>query len=167
MNKQAAAQLVMFGIPVTVLIIAGFRLWALNEVVEAVQPDLEKALLELDDSVVCPPEFSTAEAQVCISGKGEVVVHGNITDSTTFDLQAEDTTRRCIINVGEYEDEVKCQFSGLHELEDFNLLVRDSTGVSAVVNSANIQRYIFSNKYIKIPVKQWRWFWRVTKYVPK
>ncbi|GEM_PF-6283663 len=166
MNKRGVAQLVIFGIPVTAIIIFIFQMWTANMVFDAVQPELQKALMELGDSVVCPPELENPNFNICIRGDGEVVVNGKVDDTITIELDSSGTKQSCIIHIGDYIDKRTCRFDDFHVVDNFYLLY-NYKATTFKLNSKNFEAYIFANQYIKIPVKKWNWFWKVTRYIPK
>ena len=46
-------QLVIFGIPIGALIILGFQIWATGLVIDAIEPELEGLLMQLNDKMIC------------------------------------------------------------------------------------------------------------------
>ncbi len=64
MNKNASAPLVIGGVSVGAIILVLFRLWAMGLIFDAMEPELEKALNQLNEKVVCIPEASSQNHEI-------------------------------------------------------------------------------------------------------
>jgi len=148
-NKKAVAHLAI-GSFLTLI----FYLIVWQIVFEEVEPLIEEALLELDDSMVCPPEFSSADYEICISPKGEIVVNGILNED--LDLKLDSSNEICIIKKGNYENEQTCMMKDLQEAKNLYL-----TGMSfsKVTNGKKLLSYTKSGKYLRLL--------KFVKYLPK
>ena len=166
MNKKGVARLVIFGVPIAVIIIFLIRLWAANKVYDELQPELQKAVMEFGDAIVCPPELKNENFEICINKDGEVITTGKIDEVISLEVNSNGKADSCTIHVGEYLDKKTCQINDFHIVENFEMSYAYKA-TTLKMNSKNIEFYIFNQKNLKIPVKQWNGIWRVTRYIPK
>ncbi|MEK6855948.1 MAG: hypothetical protein AABX66_02195 [Nanoarchaeota archaeon] len=115
-NKKASAPLVIGGISVGAIILLLFRLWATGLVINALEPELEKALNSLGENVVCPPEFSNKDYQFCISGKGDVILNGETEGIITIYLDS--NKGFCTIKSGSYDHKKICVLDKINEANE-------------------------------------------------
>lgn len=84
-DKKGTAPLVIGGISVGAIIYVIFQLWATGLVIdamsEAFEPELEKALNQLDQQIVCLPEISSENYEICINNLGKVLIDGDLEQS--------------------------------------------------------------------------------------
>jgi len=166
MNKKGAAHIAIFGVSVTVIMIFLVRLWAANEVYDAVQPELQKALMDLGDAIVCPTELKNENFEICINKEGDVITTGKVDETISLEVNSNGEADSCIIYIGEYLDKKTCRIDDFHIAENFEMsYVYKAATLKA--NTKNLEFYIFNQKNLKIPVKSWNGFWKVTKYIPK
>ncbi len=154
------------GISITALIVFLFQMWVADQVIDATLPAVENALAQLDDLIVCPPEFTMENYEVCVSGEGDVIANGVIHEILTLNLDSEIRNEVCSMYAGQYYDKKICRFTSLGDLGTFTLILK-GTSVSKSLSSKSIESYIASNKFVKIPVKQWKGLVKVIKYIPK
>jgi hypothetical protein len=166
MNKKGYAKLVILGVPVTVILVFLFRLWVANEVYDAVQPELQKAFIQLGDAIVCPPELKNENFEICINKEGDIITTGKVDDVVSLEIDSSGRTNSCIINIGEYLDKKTCRIDDFNLLENFEAHY-SYKATTLILNSKNLELYIFNQKNIKIPIKKWNGLWRITRYIPK
>lgn len=166
MNKTGATQLAIFGIPIAVIFVFLIRLWAANMIYDAIEPELQNAIMELGENVVCPPELENQNFNICISGDGEVIVNGKVDESISLEINSNGIKQSCVIHIGDYIDKKTCRFDDFNRIGNFDLLYNYKASTFKL-NSKNFEVYIFANQHIKIPIKKWNYFWKVTRYIPK
>lgn len=113
-NKKGVAHIAIGSI---LTIIVTFLLWQI--VFNEVEPLIEDALIQLDNSMVCPPEFSTSDYEICISPKGEIIANGFLNED--LDLKLDSSNEICMIKNGNYENEQICVLKDLHEAKNLYL----------------------------------------------
>ena len=118
MNKKAIAQ-----ITISSIIMAIFMFFIWDMVFEEVEPIIEDTLIQLDDSVICPPEFSSSGYEVCMGAKGEIVVNGIFNED--LDLSLDSSEEICIIKKGYYENKQVCMLKDIRDAKNVYL-----TGIS-------------------------------------
>ena len=166
MNKKGAAHIVIFGASVTAIIIFLVRLWAATEVYDALQPELQKALMELGDAIVCPTELKNENFEICVNKDGDVITTGKVDETISLEVNSNGKADSCVIHIGEYLDKKTCRIDDFQIAENFEMsYVYKATTLKA--NAKNLEVYIFNQKNLKTAVKSWNGFWRITKYIRK
>jgi len=134
-----------------VMFLIGAVIWtiAFNEV----EPLIEEVLLELDNSVVCPPEFSSEDYNICISAKGEIILNGILNEDLELKTEGNDF---CTIQKGAYNNQQICILKDLHETKNLYLT---GMSVSKITTGKKLLSYTKSGKYIKML--------KFVKYIPK
>src|SRR3989344_6691159 len=121
MNKKGVARLVIFGVPIAVIIIFLVRLLAANQVYDALQPELQKALMDLGDAIVCPPELKNENFEICINKDGEVITTGKVDEVVSLEVNSNGKADSCTIHIGDYLDKKTCQIDDFHFVENFEI----------------------------------------------
>lgn len=119
MNNKGAARIVIFGVSITAIIIFLVRFWAANEVYGTLQPELQKAVMELGDAIVCPPELKNENFEICINKYGEVITTGKVDETISLEVNSNEKADSCVIHVGEYLDKKTCRIDDFHIAENF------------------------------------------------
>lgn len=157
---------------ITLPIIFGLLVWIF--VIDPIlTPILEETLDELTDSksIVCPPEFESAEFELCLSGDGTIFANGKIDEHLQVELHSNVIDDTCSVAIGKYDFEAtNCRFANLKSAEAFDIIVLSSKGTLSL-NSKGIERYVSSQLYIKkITPKEYSFFYKLLrfwKFIPK
>ncbi|HUW43713.1 MAG TPA: hypothetical protein VMV95_01990 [Bacillota bacterium] len=147
MNKKA-------NIAIVPILSALFLFWFWGMVFDEVEPVIEDALLQLDNSVVCPPEFASQEYEICIAPRGEVIVNGVLNQD--LNLKIDSVIDVCLIKQGTYNKEQVCILKDLGNAKNIYLT---GLSVSKLTSGKKLLSYTKKGKYIK--------FFRLVKYIPK
>lgn len=156
MNKKGRARIIIFGMSLTALIYLGFQMWATGLVIDAISPELENALRQLDDKMICPPELSTSDYTICMGKNGEVIVNGLIKKDLMLQLDA--TADVCSIKSGNYNFEQLCVLANLWKAEKVYIA---GAGIFSkkTIKMSKIISYTQSGKYLRAL--------KLLKYLPK
>jgi hypothetical protein len=158
MNKRGhAAKIAIFGIPVAALIYFGFQMWATGLVIDAISPELENALRQLDDNVICPPELSNSDYTICIGKNGEIIVNGLIKRDLT--LQLDSPQDICSIKSSTYNFEQLCTLENIWKAEKLFLAGVGLFKTTKTIQMSKIISYTKSGKYLRAL--------KLLKYLPK
>jgi len=161
MNKGGYARLVIGGISIGAIILLAFRLWATGLVIDKMEPELEKALNQLDEKIVCIPEASSPNHEVCIGGLREIIVNGNIEKSLIIKTDSGDF---CNINAGHYEHITLCTLKNLEKAKQ--IYIEGSDFNKKVIETTQIISYINNLQNLKKPIKTGFLIFRKIKYIP-
>ena len=152
MNNKGYAKLVLFGIPVGALIILGFQMWATGLVIDAISPELENMLRQLDDKMICPPELSTSDYSVCLGKNGEVVVNGILNKDLA--IQLDENQNICSIKAGVYNSEQLCVLNDIWRAEKMyvagmGFFNKKTIQVSKLISYTKSGQYLRALKILK------------------
>lgn len=157
MNKKGYAKIAIFGIPIAVIAIFLFRMWATGLVIDAISPELENTLRQLDDKMICPPELSSSDYSMCIGKNGEIIVDGFVKRDLT--LQLDNTQDICLIKSSNYNSEQLCVLGNIWKVEKISVIGVGLFKTTDTVKVSKIISYTKSGKYIRAL--------KLIKYLPK
>lgn len=146
MNKKAYSYFALVPIFISMFFI-GF-------VYNALEPELEKALRQLDNEMVCPPEFSKEGYEICISPKSGIIVTGKLNEDLKISIDSSENT--CLINKGTYDNNEICTLESLYEAK--KLYITGAT-ISSSVSGKKLLSYTKSGQYVRLL--------RIAKVIPK
>ena len=161
MNKNASAPLVIGGISVGAIILLLFRFWATNLVIDALEPEFEKVLNQLNEKVVCIPEASSQNHEICINNLGEVIINGNLEKPISISTDSGDF---CNINSGQYNYDNICILNNLNKASQ--IYVDGMQAQKTIIEAAKIAGYINNLQNLKRPIKTGVWLWKKVRYIP-
>ena len=161
MNNKASAPLVIGGISVGAIIFLLFRLWATGLVIDALEPEFEKALSQLNDDIVCIPEASSQGVEICISNIGDVIVDGKFDKLITIST---DYNEICNINSGAYEYKTICTLKNIDKAK--NVYLDGLQTQRTIIEATKIIGYINTLQNLRKPITTGFWFLKKVKYIP-
>jgi len=159
MNKRGNP-LVIAGIPVGAIMGIIFYFFVWNQIATALEPEIEKALAQLDDKIVCPPELGKEGYEICLDAKGNVLVNGTIRNQLSLST---DLSENCNINEGKYEFGIACKFDKLGTAKTITLYEK---GIKITIGSEKILYYSSSLGALRKPLSNGLKFWKAVKYIP-
>lgn len=159
MNKRGNP-LIIAGIPVGAIIGFIFYFFVWNQIATALEPEMEKALAQLDDKIVCPPELGKEGYELCLDAKGNVLVNGIIKDKLSLST---DLSENCNIGQGEYNYNIVCKFDNLGNTKTITL---SEKGLKFTIGSEKILYYSSSLGALRKPLSNGLKFWKLVKYIP-
>ncbi len=149
MNKKGYAAI----IGIIVSLIFGFVVYGL--IFDAIEPEITGALIKLEGNMICPPELSQGDFNICFSAEGEVIANGNFEK----DIQIEVNGQICPIISGKYESVNVCKLEKLWEAEKMYVGGMGILGTTKTVKISTMISYMKSGKYIRLL--------KFVKYIPK
>jgi hypothetical protein len=161
MNKNASAPLVIGGVSIGAIILLLFRLWATGLVIDAIEPEFEKALDSLGENVVCPPDFNSQLYDVCFNGKGNVIVTGKVSKSFSIETDSGD---KLVVNPGDYDGSIVGTINNLEKAS--SLLITGQNIGSVSLSSLQLIKYSEDLLYLKKPLKTGFLIFKKIKYIP-
>jgi len=159
-NKKAVAPIIIFGIPVGVIIAIIFEIWVTGLVMDAMQPELDKALTHLDDKIVCPQELNGESYEICINSVGNILINGTIRDTLSLNT---DMGEACNIKEGRYNYNIVCKFENFGQTKTITLYEK---GLKFTVGSEKIIYASSSLAALRKPIKTGIWIFKKIKYLP-
>lgn len=157
MKKKGHAKIVIFGISLSALIYFGFQFFATGLIIDAISPELENALKQLDDKMICPPELSDSNYKLCIGKNGEIIVDGFVKKDLT--LQLDNPQDICSIKSDNYNFEQLCVLNNIWKSEEISLIGAGLFKSTKTIQMSKIISYTKSGKYIRAL--------KLIKYLPK
>lgn len=150
---------------ITTLVIFLVRFFALayvGEVIsEQVEPELEKAFNQLNEKVICIPEASSKNHEICINNLGEVIINGNLEKSISISTNNGDF---CYIRPGQYNYNNLCKLNNLNKATQ--IYVEDMQTQKTIIETTKIVSYINNLQNLKKPIKTGFWIFKKIKYIP-
>lgn len=150
---------------ITTLIILVFRLYTIayvgEVILEQIEPEFEKALNQLNEQIVCIPEASSQDHDICINNLGEVIVNGNLAKSISISTDAGDF---CNINSGVYTYNNVCTLNNLNKANQ--VYINGLQAQKTIIEITKITGYINNLQNLKKPIKTGFWIWKRIKYIP-
>jgi hypothetical protein len=159
MNKKGNA-LIIAGIPVGVIILIIFEIWTWNQIATALEPEMEKAISQLDDKIVCPPELGKEGYELCLDAKGNVLINGIIKNQLSLST---DLSENCNIKEGRYNYDIVCKFDKLGNTKTITL---NDKGIKFAIGSEKILYYSSTLGALRKPLSNGLKFWKAVKYIP-
>jgi len=140
MNKKGFVQITL-----SAIVLVLFQMWVVGLMFNAIEPEIEKMLLELNDNALCPPELNSSNYQICFGKQGEVFVEGIIKKAITIEP---DEGIPCYINEGKYNGEKICTIDDFWKTDKLYI---KGLGMfnKKTIKIATLLSYTKSGRYIK------------------
>lgn len=155
MNKKGLGRFVIGGISIGALIYFIFQFLVTGLVIDTVTTGLTEALINLEGNMICPPELSEEEFNICFSSNGEVIVNGSLKKNLELKL----SEKICSIPSGEYENVNVCILENFWQSERLYISGLGFWGsktlkISRIISYAKAGDYLRILKFIRyIPIK--------------
>lgn len=154
MYRKGHAKLVIGGLSISALIYLIFQFGVGWIIFDAVEPELTGALIRLEGNMICPPELSDGNFEVCFSHEGGVIVDGNLEKEIILEIEEE----ICNIPSGSYSKVNVCTLVDFWQgkklyITGIGLLNKKTIKISTIIS------YAKAGKYIQLL--------RFAKYIPK
>jgi len=160
-NKKGAAPLIIGGVSVGAIIYLIFQIWAGSLIINALEPELNKMLDDLNEKAICPPEFNSESYGVCFNGKGEVILTGNVIEGFSIETDSGDSL---YVSSGKYDSSI---IGNLNELNKANKLILTGKSIqTSSISSLQLIKYSKDISYLRKPIKTGILFWKKIKYIP-
>ncbi len=126
--------------------------WTL--IFNAVEPEITGALIKLEGNMICPPELSEENFDICFSSNGEVIVNGNLKKEIILELEE----NVCKIPIGDYENVNICNFENLWSSQKLYItgmgLFKKTLSTNKIISYAKTGEYIKLLRIVKkLPIK--------------
>lgn len=164
-SKKGVAPLVIGGISVGAIIYFIFQLWATGLVIDALgeslEPELERVLNQLNEKIICLPEASSENHEICINNLGNVLVNGDLPHSIEISTDSGDF---CNIDQGKYDYNIVCTLSNINKAKQ--IYIEGLEDQKKVIAATQIAGYATNLQNLKKPIKSGFLFFKKTRYIP-